>query len=186
MPLILNNCGGNCSRKGTKMSEEYKVTLKATYDDGEFHVTIPLYEIVDEMSDEQKLDLAEHVTWGAILREAKLRLTDRARGFSSKDWVDKLDFIEAVEDKLISGYRWGMLRELKRACSNIASHKQLYYMMYHDEQYGDFFREWMKINHIDSPYDKFESVEEFTAFVDDWFKKLANTKKGVETCNAPS
>ena len=144
---------------------------------GKFNLQISLYDLLDELTDEQKLNLAEVITWGPVLDEAMRRLIGMADGFSTEDWKLQLEYLTEVESKLLSGYKWGMLRELKDTARRIGSHRDLYYKMRADPTHGDFFCEWMHENNIQSPYGEFEEVEQFTAVVDDWFRVMSNDRQ---------
>ena len=67
------------------------------------------------------------------------------------DWIQKL--LVRLEKKQLAdlpGYYWSPWDDLRDALKWRYSQKHIYWLLWHDEQHGEFFRRWLRDNNIDS------------------------------------
>ena len=146
-------------------------------DDQGFGLTLPLYDLFQSLSSDDRCDVAEALTWDAVLAEAVKRLTDDSTSWSGDDHCLTLDVLCKMEKTVASGYCWTNLRNLNKALHNITSHTHLYWKLWHDEEHGQWFHQWARDNGIESSYtSKLPDYEALEALVKQAF---ADLKAGV-------
>ena len=149
------------------------------YLDSPATITIDLYELFDELPDESKDKIAKAITWKSIMKEAVARLLQESENYSNPD--DSLLTVEVLtkmEKRLLSGYKWRILRQLEQLAKNIISHEFIYWKMYHDPVHAEFFQSWLNRNNIESNYSpKFANYQEFRTMVEDKLEEFGNQIK---------
>ena len=153
--------------------------IKLTLESFENSINIDLYELFKELSDEQKMKLAEVITWDNILKEAVRRLTGESENYcEDADSLLTLQVLVKMEQRLLSGYSWHILDDLRQLACNIISHEILYWKMYHDEKQGAFFQGWLEKNNIQSNYTtEFEDFQAFKVMVENKLNEFGNQLK---------
>lgn len=163
--------------------DEYKINEDGVLEikrDG-LRIELPLAEMFEGLSDEEREWCAERLTWGEIYKEARRRLTGDSRMLGDDEQA-RMEFLCAVEDQLISGYKWSLLRDLNQLAKDIATHEHIYWKLYHEpnEELRLMFWKWMQSHKIESNYTaQLPTIESFQKTVDEHFRKLAESKKQV-------
>lgn len=136
-------------------------------------IEIDVFELIKKMTKEEKMMIVESVTWDEILNEAVKRLTGEAKSWAGDDKLLTLEVLSKMENHLTSGYKWSVLCKLRDAARDMSYHEHLYWKMYHDEQHGDLFKQWLKTNGYDSNYtNEFKSYKNFIEMVENKLEEL--------------
>lgn len=138
---------------------------------------IDIYELFDDMSEEDKDSLTEMFTWDRILKAAVKRLTGESEDFGSCDEQLTLDVLTKMERHLLSGYKWSILSHLDSLAQNLIAHEHIYWQMYHEENEGlrEVFREWLDVRGIKSNYvSEYPSYLEFRKSVEDKLEEFGH------------
>jgi len=144
------------------------MTQKIDVEDGKLEIVIDLYELFSEVPIDERHKIARIITWDKIMEEAVKRLIGTDPDYEeSTDKQLAVEVLTKMEKHILSGYKWSILQNLDRLASDLISHEHIYWKMYHDPIYKEFFREWLERNKIESNYTtKFKTYEEFKNFVE--------------------
>lgn len=141
--------------------------MDITINQGQVSFGFNLSEFLDNLTDEEKQEVVEHITWDAVMKQAVQRLLGESDSYASDDDLLSFEVLSKMETNLLSGYKWTYLAELNRLSRDIAAHEHIYWKMYHDPIHGDFFENWMKQNGIQSNYTgEWETHEQFRRLVE--------------------
>ena len=138
---------------------------------------IDIYELFENMSEEDKDKLAEMFTWDRILKAAIKRLTGESMDSADSDDKLTLEVLTKMEIHLLSGYTWSILRNLDALAQNMITHEHIYWLMYHEqsEGFGMTFHDWLNEHKIESNYtSKCPSYVEFREFVEKKLDEFGN------------
>lgn len=98
--------------------------------------------------------------------------------WSSTDPKLRHEALCKMENELMSGCRWSWLNWLKDAVRDIHNDKRIYWMLYHDNELGDRFREWCKRHGVEANY--YEEKEAALAEIINKFETaIDNLKAGM-------
>lgn len=153
-------------------------------EDGELKIKVNIFEWIGDMTDEEKMQVVEAVTWGPILNHAVDRLTGESlETYGGDDELLTLDVLTKMEEHLLSGYKWTVFKELQQVAKDISSHQHLYWKMHHDELHGEFFRAWLRESKIESNYThKLPDFVSFSHMVEEKLEEFGdNLPKAIET-----
>lgn len=100
-------------------------------------VTLNLFRMFDDMNDEQKLRVAEALTWGVVLQQAVERLKGDSRSWCGDDRNLSAEVMEAISEHAMPShdkkyYFWRLLNPLRDLASKIEHGEALYWKLYHD------------------------------------------------------
>lgn len=152
--------------------------MKIKIADGTLSLEFDIYETINKMSDEEKQEIVSAVTWDRVLRQAVDRLVGESRDWAGDDNLLTLEVLSKMEQHLLSGYKWSCLGELDRLAKNITSHEHIYWKMYHDPTYGEYFRKWLRENSIESNFThSLETYESFRKMVEEKLEAFGNALK---------
>lgn len=141
--------------------------MNITIKEGQVSFGFDLTEFLDSLTDEEKQEVVEYITWDEVLKQAIQRLIGESDSWQSDDDLLTLEVLTKMEENLLSGYKWSYLSELNKVSRDIAAHEHIYWKMFHDPIHGEFFRQWMKDNKIESNYTgTWETHEQFRQFVE--------------------
>lgn len=141
--------------------------MDITIKEGQVSFGFNLTEFLDSLTDEEKQEVVEHITWDAVMKQAVQRLIGESDSYQSDDDLLSLEVLTKMENNLLSGYKWTYLAELNRLSRDIAAHEHIYWKMFHDPIHSDFFEKWMKENGIESNYTgEWENHERFRRLVE--------------------
>lgn len=152
--------------------------VEISFDENKFKFT--LNNLIEAMTYDQKMDVIREFSMQRDIRDEVIKqLTGENLDFY---WGDdnerRLKILSALEDELISCYKWSFIYEIKSYIKNHSDHTEIYWEMYHDKCHGEFFRKWMESKGIGKNYDKrYCRVERFLKVLKDIFKRLENGKK---------
>ena len=145
---------------------------------------INLYELFEDMSEEDKDSLTGMFTWDRIFKAVVKRLTGESEDFCDSDKKLTLEVLAKMEKHLLSGYKWNILTNLESLAQNAIAHEHIYWKMYHEKDEGlrRIFREWLDVKGIRSNYmSKYPSYLEFKRFVDDKLEEFGERKDDTPT-----
>lgn len=145
---------------------------------------INIYELFEDMSEDDKDRLTEMFTWHRILKAAVKRLTGESGDFGGSDKQLTLDVLAKMERHLLSGYKWGVLSKLDSLAQNSIAHEHIYWLMYHEEDKSlrEVFREWLDKRGIKSNYmSEYPSYREFRKFVEDKLDEFGGLLDDIPT-----
>lgn len=152
-----------------------RIEPKMAYKNGKLLMDLNLAEIFNNwLDDEQQLLFAKHICWGEVLRAAVDHLADRNGGWGLGTWQTRFDFIQQVEQELISGYRWSWLSDLKSYIRDLLRETRILRKFHSDQMDHDFYQQWLKANEVGErlPLKGDPDVETLTALIEDRFDKL--------------
>lgn len=147
------------------------------------YLSLDVSTILDSLTEEDRMRLAEHLCWGEIMKEAVNRLVDDSPNWRSDDQKIRLDFLLRVETRLLSGYKWDILRDLNTLAKNLTSHRDIYWLMVHDEneERNRIFRDFFREKGIESNYThKLPDYESLKKLVED---NLSEAASGIKAGN---
>ncbi len=113
--------------------------------DTEVSVTLNLYQIFEAMADDQKLLVAEALTWGVVLDQAIRRLTGDSWNASGGDdhelSAEVLAKIgeHAMPDSDPRFWFWSLIRPLEKLAQEIEHSETLFWKLWHDRNSIPFF-----------------------------------------------
>jgi len=143
--------------------------------DGKLHIVVDIYERIQELTKDERRELAEALTWNEIMEEAARRMMGESEWSGGNEDTIALDFLCKMEDRLLSGYIWSWLKGLNDLSKEMVVHEHLYWKMRHDPIHASFFYEWLKANDIESQYtSEFKEHKELVEFVENTLTKFAN------------
>lgn len=147
---------------------------------------INIYELFEDMSEDDKDRLTEMFTWHRILKAAVKRLTGESGDFADSDKQLTLDVLAKMERHLLSGYKWNVLAHIDSLAQNSIAHEHIYWLMYHegDEGLRETFREWLDMRGIKSNYtSNYSSYLEFRRLVEDKLEEFGERLDDIPTEN---
>jgi hypothetical protein len=145
---------------------------------------ISIYELFEDMSEEDKDSLTGMFTWNRIFKAAVKRLTGESEDYCDSDKKLTLEVLAKMERHLLSGYKWNILTNLESLAQNAIAHEHIYWAMYHEKNEGlrRVFREWLDAKEIKSNYmSKYPSYLEFKRFVDDKLEEFGGNQDNRPT-----
>ena len=140
--------------------------------------------VADGMTDDEREaligDALRHISFDdAVARAVIDRLTNKNyEWWSGSDPELRHYALCQMEHELISGHQWYWLSWLKDAVKDIHNDKRLYWMLYHDDELGDRFREWCKRRDIESNYDEHKEAD-VAKILEGFDTAIANLKAGI-------
>jgi len=142
---------------------------------GMLTVDVNIYDLIEELSKDERRELAEALTWNEIMEEAARRMIGESECSGGEDDTIALDFLCKMEDRLQSGYVWSWLKDLNELSREMVAHEHLYWKMRYDPVHAEFFHTWLKVNNIKSQYtSEFKEHKELVEFVEETLRKFAN------------
>jgi hypothetical protein len=141
------------------------------------HLNIDLTILFDAMSVEEKRELILSLSMQEDLRD---EVVAQLAGENPDYWYGNDDerivkILTAMEKRLLSQYRYSYLYKIDQFVKNHASNKEIYWKMWHDERYGEFFQRWFGENNITSNYKtECKELDELREFLSKTFKALKN------------
>jgi hypothetical protein len=94
---------------------------------------INIYELFEDLSEEDKNSMTGMFTWDRIFKAAVKRLTGESEDFCDSDKRITLDVLAKMETHLLSGYKWTILTNLESLAQNTIAHEHIYWKMYHEK-----------------------------------------------------
>lgn len=151
-------------------------------------VEIDLRRFCGNLSDEERSLVADCITWDVIMDKAVERLIEGMSAEGSWDEYDmehRLRILSAIEDQLLSGYKWSILASLRVLSRRLIEHKELYWKLRHDRIYGDLgnrlFTTWLEREGLsDNCSEDVPDHRAFMLMVELKFDEMANRKRGGE------
>ena len=142
------------------------------------NIKIDLYRLFEQMNVDDRKKCAEAITWDAIFEVAIDRMLHKNDDFAGgTDTLMAVKLLSQLETATLS-YHWEIISDIRQKIHDIAHHDHLYWKLYHDEIYGNWFKGWAKANGIGSNYD--DSTPEFSEFmkeIKDMFEKALKQKE---------
>lgn len=145
-------------------------------------VKLSLFEIFEAMTDEDRVNCAKALTWGPVLQQAVERLTGESHNWNAGD--DSLltfDVVSKLIDRAVGPAPyfydlWHNLDAVRDAAKLLKSNRAIYWNLYHDERYRDWFAKWAEENNVESQYGI--DIDGFKADIED---RLKQAVQSVET-----
>jgi hypothetical protein len=119
-------------------SIDSKGQLTYPFNDNGDSVTISLFEVFNSLDDDQKLRVAEALTWGPVLDQAIRRLTDQSHDwYAGDDCKLSFDVVEKMVHASVGrftyyGKLWQSLRQVRDACVLSGVNTDLFAIMIQD------------------------------------------------------
>ena len=108
--------------------------------DTEVAVTMNLYQVFEAMGDDEKLLVAEALTWDKVLEQAIRRLTGESWNASGgRDRELSAEVLAKISEHAIPSsdpryYFWSLIEPLKKLASEIEHSETLYWKLFHDRR----------------------------------------------------
>lgn len=159
-----------------KGGERMKVEIK--FEDGKF--SFELIDLLESMTYEEKMKAIRHFSMEEDIRDEVVnQLSGENYDFWWGDDDDRrLKILSALEDELISRYKWSFIYEIRDYVEKCRDNRELYWKLYHSGEWG---RKWLEQNHIriNYPYQS-TTLRRFERLLKDTFSRLENRKEQPE------
>lgn len=97
-------------------------------------ISLNLWEVFREITDEEKTSVAEALTWGPVMDEAIQRLLGHSNSWGSSDRRLTLRLLRQMEQHVLSGYPWSVLDEVSKVAKQLVSNESTYFRIFHSER----------------------------------------------------